>query len=128
MLGGGGDSFLMEKFVVKKNWSVLIFDQKCENLTCSMIFQTIVRKEIKQYSFTHLFADFCGYVGLFLGESLISYFLQAIHWIRREFGKKEKEIKLEPREELQNDFVRNLFIRRNQDKMKTSAIKNVKKT
>ena len=81
----------------------------------------IVRKEIKQYSFTHLFADFCGYVGLFLGESLISYFLQAIHWIRREFGKKEKEIK-EPREKLQNNFVRNLFIRRNQDKIKTSAI------
>ena len=101
----------------------MIFDQNYEISTCFMIFQTtyIVRKEIKQYSFTHLFADFCGYVGLFLGESLISYFLQAIHWIRRKFGEKEKEIK-EPREKLKNNFVRNLFVRRNQDKIKTSAI------
>ena len=43
----------------------------------------LVRTEIKLYTLASFFADFGGYLGLLLGESLVSYLLRASRWIKR---------------------------------------------
>ena len=43
----------------------------------------LVRKEIQLYTLASFFADFGGYLGLLLGESLVSYLLRVAHWIKK---------------------------------------------
>lgn len=44
--------------------------------------KVLVRNEIKLYTFSSFFADVGGFLGLFLGESLVSYVLLGTHWMK----------------------------------------------
>ena len=44
--------------------------------------QVKVKKEVKLYTFTNFFAEIGGYLGLFLGESLVSYIFMVIKWLQ----------------------------------------------
>ena len=44
--------------------------------------KVLIRNEINLYTVSSFFADFGGYMGLLLGESLISYFLLIIQWLK----------------------------------------------
>ena len=58
-----------------------------ENLKLTIIFphssKVLVRNEINLYTVSSFFADVGGYLGLLLGESLISYFLLIIQWLKK---------------------------------------------
>jgi hypothetical protein len=41
----------------------------------------LIRKEIKLYTFTNFFAEVGGYLGLLLGESMLSYLHMSITWL-----------------------------------------------
>ena len=43
----------------------------------------LVRNEIKLYTISSFFADIGGFVGLLLGESLVSYVLLGTHWMTK---------------------------------------------
>ena len=45
--------------------------------------KVLVRNEINLYTVSSFFADVGGYLGLLLGESLISYFLLIIQWLKK---------------------------------------------
>ena len=45
--------------------------------------KVLVRNEIKLYTFSSLIADIGGFLGLLLGESLVSYVLLGTHWITK---------------------------------------------
>ena len=45
--------------------------------------KVLVRNEINLYTVSSFFADVGGYLGLLLGESLISYFLLVIQWLKK---------------------------------------------
>ena len=45
----------------------------------------LVRNEIKLYTFSSFIADIGGFLGLLLGESLVSYVLLGTHWIKKMF-------------------------------------------
>ena len=45
--------------------------------------KVLVRNEIKLYTFSSFFADVGGYLGLLLGESLVSYVLLGTHWMAK---------------------------------------------
>ena len=45
--------------------------------------QVLVRNEIKLYTFSSFFADVGGFLGLLLGESLVSYVLLGTHWMTK---------------------------------------------
>ena len=45
--------------------------------------KVLVRNEINLYTASSFFADIGGYLGLLLGESLISYFLLIIQWLKK---------------------------------------------
>ena len=45
--------------------------------------KVLVRNEINLYTVSSFFADVGGYFGLLLGESLISYFLLIIQWLKK---------------------------------------------
>ena len=45
--------------------------------------KVLIRNEINLYTVSSFFADFGGYMGLLLGESLISYFLLIIQWLKK---------------------------------------------
>ena len=47
--------------------------------------QVLVRSEIKLYTFSSFIADIGGFLGLLLGESLVSYVLLGTHWIKKMF-------------------------------------------
>ena len=42
--------------------------------------KVLIRNEIKLYTISSFFADIGGYLGLILGESLVSYFLLSVKW------------------------------------------------
>ena len=42
----------------------------------------LVRREVKLYTFLNFFAEVGGYLGLFLGESLVSYLLTGWNWLK----------------------------------------------
>ena len=44
------------------------------------------RNEIELYTISSFFADIGGYLGLLLGESLVSYFLLVVKWIQKLFS------------------------------------------
>ena len=57
------------------------------------------RREVKFYTFTNFFAEVGGYFGLFLGESLVSYFLIGWRWLKliankckSKYSKKEESV------------------------------------
>ena len=58
-----------------------------ENLMLTISFshssKVLVRNEINLYTVSSFFADIGGYLGLLLGESLISYFLLIIQWLKK---------------------------------------------
>jgi hypothetical protein len=58
-----------------------------ENLMLTIDFPhsstVLVRNEINLYTVSSFFADVGGYLGLLLGESMISYFLLIIQWLRK---------------------------------------------
>ena len=43
----------------------------------------LIRNEIKLYTFSSFFADVGGFLGLLLGESLVSYVLLGTHWMTK---------------------------------------------
>ena len=45
--------------------------------------KVLVRNEIKLYTFSSFFADVGGFLGLLLGESLVSYVLLGTHWMSK---------------------------------------------
>ena len=49
--------------------------------------KVLVREEIKLYTFSSFWADVGGYLGLLLGESIVSYVLLGANWIRKFFIK-----------------------------------------
>ena len=70
--------------------STKMYDSKTENASNSMIqlvfphyTKVLVRNEIKLYTFSSFFADVGGFLGLLLGESLVSYVLLGIHWMKK---------------------------------------------
>ena len=44
--------------------------------------EVLVRKEVKLYTFVNFFAEVGGYLGLLLGESMLSYLVMGYHWIQ----------------------------------------------
>ena len=71
----------------KENISNSMPDIFGENLRLIIIFphssKVLVRNEINLYTVSSYFADVGGYLGLLLGESLISYFLLIIQWLKK---------------------------------------------
>ena len=67
------------------------FDIAKEGNESSSVFQLVfphytkvlVRNEIKLYTFSSFFADVGGFLGLLLGESLVSYVLLGTHWMTK---------------------------------------------
>ena len=94
----------------KRRFSTLIY-------TFSPKAKVMVRKEFNQYTIVNFFADLCGYTSLFLGESLLSYVLQLVHWIRKAI-KKLKNHPTEQRKKKLNEpkinHVRNMFLRQHE--------------
>ena len=45
--------------------------------------KVLVREEVKLYTFINFFAEVGGYLGLLLGESLLSYLMTASKWFQR---------------------------------------------
>ena len=75
-----------EKFdnVKGVNESSLNFDSRSEiELTFPHYNTVLVRNEIKLYTFSSWMADIGGFMGLLLGESLVSYVLLGTHWMTR---------------------------------------------
>ena len=48
--------------------------------------KVLLRNEIELYTVSSFFADIGGYLGLLLGESLVSYFLLAVSWLQKFFS------------------------------------------
>ena len=48
----------------------------------------LIRNEIKLYTFSSFIADIGGFLGLLLGESLVSYVLLGAHWMKKKLLKK----------------------------------------
>ena len=44
--------------------------------------KVLLRNEIELYTISSFFADIGGYLGLLLGESLVSYFLLVVKWVQ----------------------------------------------
>ena len=44
--------------------------------------KVLVREEVKLYTFINFFAEVGGYLGLLLGESLLSYLMTASKWFQ----------------------------------------------
>jgi hypothetical protein len=59
----------------EKNTSGFIYDMSQET-------KTLVRKEVRLYTAINFFAEVGGYLGLLLGESLISYLIISSKWIQ----------------------------------------------
>ena len=45
--------------------------------------KVLLRNEIELYTISSFFADIGGYLGLLLGESLISFFLMGVNWAKK---------------------------------------------
>jgi hypothetical protein len=45
--------------------------------------KVLLRNEMELYTISSFFADIGGYLGLLLGESLISFFLMSVNWAKR---------------------------------------------
>ena len=71
----------------KENISISMPDISGQNLLLTIDFphssKVLVRNEINLYTVSSFFADVGGYLGLLLGESLISYFLLIIQWLKK---------------------------------------------
>ena len=71
----------------KENISYSMPDVSGQNLLLTIDFphssKVLVRNEINLYTVSSFFADIGGYLGLLLGESLISYFLLIIQWLKK---------------------------------------------
>ena len=71
----------------KENISISMPDISGQNLLLTISFphssKVLVRNEINLYTVSSFFADVGGYLGLLLGESLISYFLLVIQWLKK---------------------------------------------
>ena len=48
--------------------------------------KVLLRNEIELYTISSFFAEIGGYLGLFLGESMISYFLIGVKWAQKFFS------------------------------------------
>jgi hypothetical protein len=58
-------------------WIVFMFSGKTK---------VLLRNEIELYTISSFFADIGGYLGLLLGESLVSYFLLVVKWVQKFFS------------------------------------------
>ena len=56
---------------------LFIFSQKTK---------VLLRNEIELYTISSFFAEIGGYLGLFLGESMVSYFLMGVRWAQKFFS------------------------------------------
>ena len=72
------------------------FNVSEENLMLTISFphssKVLVRNEINLYTVSSFFADIGGYLGLLLGESLISYFLLIIQWLKKIVSSRRNQI------------------------------------
>ena len=48
--------------------------------------KVLLRNEIELYTVSSFFAEIGGYLGLFLGESMVSYFLMGVRWAQKFFS------------------------------------------
>ena len=48
--------------------------------------KVLLRNEIELYTISSFFAEIGGYLGLFLGESMVSYFLMGVRWAQKFFS------------------------------------------
>ena len=77
----------------QKSWKIQK-SKKLKNLTNAtypgFIFsgktKVLLRNEIELYTISSFFADIGGYLGLLLGESLVSYFLLGVKWVQKFFS------------------------------------------
>ena len=51
--------------------------------------KVLLRNEIELYTISSFFAEIGGYLGLFLGESMISYFLIGVRWAQKFFSSRK---------------------------------------
>ena len=65
--------------------------------------QVKVKKEVELYTFTNFFAEIGGYLGLFLGESLVSYVFMVIKWLQILVRRFRGWCKKRPGETISND-------------------------
>ena len=72
------------------------FNVSEENLMLTISFphssKVLVRNEINLYTVSSFFADIGGYLGLLLGESLISYFLLIIQWLKKIVSSRRNQV------------------------------------
>ena len=73
---------------IQRTWDIKRFDTRADpkNQTWFWYFvphhsKVLIRKEVKLYTFTNFFAEVGGYLGLLVGESMVSYLLMSITWL-----------------------------------------------
>ena len=73
---------------IQRTWDVKHFNTRADpsNQTWFWYFvphhsKVLIRKEVKLYTFTNFFAEVGGYLGLLVGESMVSYLLMSITWL-----------------------------------------------
>ena len=73
---------------IQRTWDIKHFDTRADptNQTWFWYFvpshsKVLIRKEVKLYTFTNFFAEVGGYLGLLVGESMVSYLLMSINWL-----------------------------------------------
>ena len=70
--------YFTEKFDNSENKSSSTLDLNFPHYT-----KVLVRNEIKLYTFSSSIADIGGFLGLLLGESLVSYVLLGTYWMKK---------------------------------------------
>ena len=64
---------------VQRSWKIKKENIKVQNIT-GFYYEWFVREEVKLYTLVNFFAEVGGYLGLLLGESLLSYIITSSNW------------------------------------------------
>ena len=71
----------------ERTWTVYFNSKNKSSSTLNLSFphytKVLVRNEIKLYTFSSSIADIGGFLGLLLGESLVSYVLLGTYWMKK---------------------------------------------
>ena len=73
---------------IQRTWDIKHFDTRADQTNQTWFWyyvphhsKVLIRKEVKTYTFTNFFAEVGGYLGLLLGESMVSYLIMSITWL-----------------------------------------------
>ena len=73
---------------IQRTWDIKHFDTRADQTNQTWFWyyvphhsKVLIRKEVKLYTFTNFFAEVGGYLGLLVGESMVSYLLMSIDWL-----------------------------------------------